>query len=172
MAQSDHETHVRRIQRALRILSKNGIDILEVFEDGIFGDETSGAVSDYQRLKGFEPTGVVDKETWDNLMSDAAVFAEQNAPAVPIAPFTDNSKTACAGEECWTLYFAQSMLKFLSTIYSGFNGVEVNGVNDEATANNLRYLQCCADTDYEDGTLDKTTWNALANLFGVTFENK
>lgn len=92
MAQSDHETHVRRIQRALRILSKNGVDIPEVFEDGIFGDETAGAVAAYQRYKGFEPTGVVDRETWDSLMADAAMFEMQNAPAFPITPFISNVK--------------------------------------------------------------------------------
>ena len=61
------------------------------------------------------------------------------------------------------------MLKFLATIYSGFTNVEVNGVNDAATAKNLRYLQERSNTDYSDGTLDRTTWNALANLFTVMF---
>ncbi len=169
MAQNNHEIHVRSIQRALRILSKNGVNIAEVFEDGIYGDETAGAVSDYQRIRGFEPTGVVDKETWDSLMSEAEKFVRRNAPAVFVAPFIDNNKTVCVGEKCWEMYFVQVMLKFLSTVYSGFNGVEINGINDEATANNLRYLQCCSNTDYDDGTLDKTTWDSLANLFGVEF---
>lgn len=169
MPQNDHATHVRRIQRALRILNRNGVDIPEVFEDGIYGDETTNSVSDYQRQKGFEPTGVVDKETWDSLMNDAALFIERNAPARPISPFLDGSGKACAGEECWTMYFAQSMLKFLATVYSGFKNVEVSGVNDPATAESLRYLQERSDTDYSDGTLDKTTWNALAALFTVVF---
>ena len=169
MAQNDHDTHVRRIQRSLRILNRNGVDVPEVFEDGIYGDETANSVSGYQRHKGFEPTGVVDKETWDNLMNDAGMFIEQNAPASPISPFLEESSITCVGEECWTLYFAQSMLKFLATIYSGFTNVEVNGVNDAATAKNLRYLQERSNTNYSDGTLDRTTWNALANLFTVMF---
>lgn len=171
MPQNDHETHVRRIQRALRILNRNGIEVPEVFEDGIYGDETANSVSEYQRNKGFAPTGVVNKETWDNLMNDAGTFIELNAPASPVMPFlNDESHLTCEGEECWSVFFAQSMLKFLATLYSGFTDLEVNGINDAVTSKNLKYLQERSDTLYEDGTLDRTTWNALANLFGIMFK--
>lgn len=67
------------------------------------------------------------------------------------------------------MLFAQSMLKFLSGLYSGFDNVEVSGVNDAATAQSLQSLQNCAGTGCSDGTLDRDTWNALAGLFGVMF---
>lgn len=172
MPQSDHEIHVRRIQRALRILNRGGVEVREVFEDGIYGGETAGAVSDYQIILGLEPTGVVDKETWESLMAEAAGLIERNAPPIPIAPFVNGEKATCAGEECWAVYFAQSMLKFLSSVYSNFTAGGVSGVNDEATAENLRRLQSCAKTDYTDGTLDKTTWNALAELFSVAYREQ
>lgn len=39
----------------------------EVVADGFFGDVTENAIIDFQRRNGLEPTGVVDKITWNAL---------------------------------------------------------------------------------------------------------
>lgn len=39
----------------------------EVIADGVFGDVTENAIIDFQRRNGLEPTGVVDKITWNAL---------------------------------------------------------------------------------------------------------
>jgi len=39
----------------------------DVVADGVFGDITENAIMDFQSRNGLEPTGVVDKITWNAL---------------------------------------------------------------------------------------------------------
>lgn len=55
------------IQELLAYLSTVVREIPSLAIDGIFGPETTASVKAFQRLYGLEPTGLVDKETW-NLM--------------------------------------------------------------------------------------------------------
>lgn len=60
--------NVLRIQWYINAVSASGqLGLQSVVLDGIFGAETQAAVSTLQREFGFEPTGEVDKKTWDEL---------------------------------------------------------------------------------------------------------
>ena len=52
MNENERTESIKQVQRALRTLSKNGDDIPEVKEDGIFGSETTEAVRAFQRNAG------------------------------------------------------------------------------------------------------------------------
>ena len=56
----DEMAAIREIQRNLQILYKDGYSLPYVGVDGIYGDATADAVSDFQYIVGIEPTGVVD----------------------------------------------------------------------------------------------------------------
>ena len=57
------------IQEVLAYISTIVPEIPFVQPDGIFGPETASAVTAFQRIYRLEPTGIVDEETWNKLIS-------------------------------------------------------------------------------------------------------
>ncbi len=164
----EHEFNIRQIQRALRILHKNGEDIPIVYEDGIFGEETERAVIAFQAQNGLEPSGTVDYETWKRLMEAANAYIEGNAKPFPIFPYiSDEESAVLPDEEGKAIYFVQAMLIVIGEKYSGFDGVVLNGKNDEATKNALIRIYELSEGERTDGSLSRRTWNSVARLFNA-----
>ncbi len=57
------------IQEVLAYISTIVPEIPFVQPDGRYGPETASAVTAFQRIYGLEPTGIVDEETWNKLIS-------------------------------------------------------------------------------------------------------
>lgn len=164
----EYDFNVRQIQRALRILHKNGWDIPKVFEDGIFGEETERAVIAFQKENGLPPDGIVGKRTWELLMEKANEVLSENAEPFPIFPYVSDEESAVLPEEEGrAIYFLQAMLIAVAEKFSGFDGVVLNGKNDEATRAAIKKLRKYEEDEEPDGRLDRKSWNAVARLFNA-----
>lgn len=164
----EHEFNIRQIQRALRILHKNGEDIPLVYEDGIFGPETEKAVTAFQKQNGLDPDGIVDHDTWVLLMEEANGYIRKNAEPFPIFPYVSDEESAVLPEEEGkAVWFLQAMLIAIAESYSGFDEVILNGKNDEATGNAIKYIHKCEEGENCDGALTRKTWNSVARLFNA-----
>lgn len=164
----EHEFNIRQIQRALRIFHKNGEDIPIVFEDGIFGEETERAVLAFQKQNNLPESGIVDYETWVLLMESTNEYIRKNAEPFPIFPYvSDEESSVLPEEEGKAIWFLQAMLIAIGEKYSGTDGVELNGKNDEATRNAIKYIHKCEEGESCDGALTQKTWNSVARLFNA-----
>jgi peptidoglycan hydrolase-like protein with peptidoglycan-binding domain len=90
----EHDFNIRQIQRALRILHKNGEDIPIVYEDGIFGEETERGIIAFQAQNGLSPNGIVDYDTWVLLMEKANEYIRKNAEPFPIFPYVSDEESS------------------------------------------------------------------------------
>lgn len=63
----DEGDAVRILQAMLGTLSQYYYNLLPVVCNGRYGDETAAAVKRLQELFGIDPTGTVDRRTWDML---------------------------------------------------------------------------------------------------------
>ena len=164
----EHDFNIRQIQRALRILHKNGEDIPNVYEDGIFGEETERGIIAFQTQNGLSPTGIVDYDTWVLLMEKANEYIRKNAEPFPIFPYvSDEESSVLPEEEGKAMWFLQAMLIAIAERYSGIDGVILNGINDEATRNAIKYIHKCEADENCDGALTRKTWNSVARLFNA-----
>ena len=164
----EHDFNIRQIQRALRILHKNLEDIPIVYEDGIFGPETERGVAAFQEQNGLSPTGIVDYDTWVLLMEKANEYIRKNAEPLPIFPYvSDEESSVLPTEEGKAIWFLQAMLIAIAERYSGIDGVVLNGINDEATRNAIKYIHRCEEGENCDGALTRRTWNSVARLFNA-----
>ena len=164
----EHDFNIRQIQRALRILHKNGEDIPVVYEDGIFGPETERGIIAFQLQNGLSPDGIVDYETWVRIMESANEFIRKNAEPFPIFPYVNDEEDAVLpDEEGKAIWFLQAMLIAIGEVYSGFDGVKLNGKNDEATKNAIIYIHGKTEGEPTDGTLSRRTWNSVARLYNA-----
>lgn len=164
----EHEFNIRQIQRALRILHKNGEDIPVVYEDGIFGPETERGVIAFQAQNNLPANGIADYDTWVRLMEKANEYIRKNAEPFPIFPFvSDEESSVLPEEEGKAIWFLQAMLIAIAERYSGIDGVVLNGINDEATRNAIKYIHRCEEGESCDGALTRRTWNSVARLFNA-----
>lgn len=164
----EHNFNIRQIQRALRILHKNGEDIPNVYEDGIFGEETEKGIIAFQAQNGLSPSGIVYYDTWVLLMEKANEYIRKNAEPFPIFPYvSDEESSVLPEEEGKAMWFLQAMLIAIAERYSGIDGVVLNGINDEATRNAIKYIHKCEADEKCDGALTRKTWNSVARLFNA-----
>ena len=164
----EHDFNIRQIQRALRIFHKNGEDIPIVYEDGVFGEETEKGIIAFQAQNGLSPSGIVDYDTWVLLMEKANEYVRKNAEPFPIFPYvSDEESSVLPEEEGKAMWFLQAMLIAIAERYSGIDGVILNGINDEATRNAIKYIHKCEADENCDGALTRKTWNSVARLFNA-----
>ena len=66
----DRGPYVERVQEYLNFISDTYPSIGKLTVDGVFGSETQAAVKEFQRLFGFDETGVVGSRTYSKLASE------------------------------------------------------------------------------------------------------
>ncbi len=165
---NEHEFNIRQIQRALRILHKNGEDIPIVYEDGTFDEATKRGVIAFQALNGLEPSGIVDYETWVLLMEQANEYIRKNAEPFPIFPYvSDEENAVLPEEEGKAIYFLQAMLLAIAEQFTGFDEVKLTGKNDTATKNAIAYIHHKTEGEHGKDTLNRETWNSAARFFNA-----
>ncbi|HNW04318.1 MAG TPA: peptidoglycan-binding domain-containing protein [Oscillospiraceae bacterium] len=165
-----YDANVAEIQSYLRALLQEENDSSPaIISDGIFGPETTKAVLNYQRNNGLAVSGTVDYETWASIIEKYGMRASCSGPAKTIVGFrTDELDLAPPGGRGSSVWFAQVMLLNIGRKFENFSGLMPNGVNSGPTTDALIYIQARAKTLYKDGTLDKSTWNAVVNLYNLT----
>ena len=60
---------IRSLQTMLRVLAENDERYLPLIPDGIYGPETTRAVTNFQRQHGIPVTGITDQITWDAVVA-------------------------------------------------------------------------------------------------------
>lgn len=152
---------IEEIQTWLSALSRVYDDIPRVFCDGIYGPETEKAVRAFQRKCSLPPTGKVNYDTFERLLSEYSRIVEASQKPYCILPFT---RTARPGEISPFVYILQVMLEELGTICDNIQTPEINGVFDEATERAVKELQDGCGIP-ATGIVDKLTWDSAALLY-------
>lgn len=154
------------LQTYLRALSFDDDRIHRVPIDGIFDSDTERAVSDFQRTRGLEETGIVDKATWDAIYEEFKDLSERTdrSPNVNFFPKYPPSYEASLGEENAFISLVQLLLSELSVIYEGFEDIQVTGKFDVATQDAVKIFQQASRLPIT-GRIDLRTWNALSRDF-------
>ena len=152
---------IRSLQTMLRVLAEDDPRHPSLIPDGIYGPETVGAVSKFQRIHGLPVTGVADQTTWEEivLMYDEALIRVDEA--WPLYITLEPGQVIRQGESHPNLHLVQAMLTVLSDTYDSIPAPGKSGILDEATADSLGEFQRLNGLPMT-GQLDKRTWKHLA----------
>lgn len=153
---------IKEIQEALRTLSFYDAQLYPLHVDGIYGDETTMAVRIFQTLSGLEPTGNVDRATWEELR-DGVKDARGITP-IPLRVFEENTFTVNPGDSTDIVPVIQWILNQIATYYVNLNTVNINGIYDERTVRQIQTIQRLHRME-ADGIIDVATWNLLTTLY-------
>ena len=157
---------VRDLQTALREISRHYPEISRVAIDGVFGPETTNAVSGFQRRFGLNPSGKADFETWNKIREIYSSLLLQASPPEPLHPFPSTTAVIAPGSNAEIVSIIQVILRSLNRLFANFDSVVINGVYDDRLALQVRRFQEAAQLP-ETGTVDKATWNRLARWYGI-----
>ena len=105
---------IRSLQTMLRVIAQTEDAQPSLIPDGIYGPQTTAAVSAFQRNRGLPATGVTDQATWDAIVAayePALILVDE---AEPIAVVFEPNEVIVAGQRHPNLYLAQGMLAVLS----------------------------------------------------------
>ncbi len=152
---------VRSLQTMLRVLAESDAAQPSVVPDGIYGSNTSTAVSAFQRRAGLPVTGVTDQATWDALVpayEDALILVDE---AEPLRIILNPNQVIRQGEQDPNIWLLQAILTVLGLAYAGIPAPGMTGILDLATAESLAAFQRFSLLP-ETGELDKRTWKHLA----------
>ena len=89
---------IRSLQTMLRVIAEDDPTHLRIVPDGIYGPETTAAVSTFQRKHGLPVTGVTDHATWEAVVgvyTPALVRIDAAHPVAPVPEATIRPDDAC-----------------------------------------------------------------------------
>lgn len=152
---------VRSLQTMLRVIAQEDERQPSLIPDGIYGNQTTAAVSAFQRNHGLPVTGMTDQDTWEQIVAVYEPALIRVGPAQPLEIILDPGKVIRRGDREPNVYILQAVLIVLSEIYSSITPPGMNGILDEATAAALEAFQELSGLP-TTGELDKVTWKQLA----------
>ena len=152
---------IRSLQTMLRVLAENDDRYLPLIPDGIYGPETTRAVTNFQRQHGIPVTGITDQITWDAVVAAfEPALVEQDA-AEPVVVILEPGQVIRRGESHNILPLVQGMLTVLALVYGSIGQPGTGGTLDAATADSLSSFQSLSNLPMT-GNLDRMTWKHLA----------
>lgn len=155
---------VTELQRWLRELHFAGYGVDLVIPDGIYGETTRKAVSQFQRIADLPVTGIVNRATWDALYESNLIARLEASRPNAIYPFPEKGGYVLSpGEVSDIVMIVQLMLDTLGAYYDGIE-VEPTGTYDAATRRAVGIFQE-KNGLMVTGEIDKSTWNRLAEVY-------
>lgn len=151
---------IRSLQTMLRVLAEDDPSHARLVPDGIYGPETTIAVSRFQRLHGLPVTGITDQDTWETVVQEYDSALIRIGEAWPIYVILEPGQVIRRGERNPNLYLVQAMLTALAQTYESIPKPGFSGILDDATADSLGAFQQLSGLPMS-GHLDKHTWKHL-----------
>ncbi len=156
--EDDNREHTAELQRHLYVISQNDDRIPPILSDGIYGEETTGAVKAFQNARGLDVTGEADPITWSLIAKEAA---EHNLKPVLLDIFPDDF-ILLPESTGYLVYIIQILLNILSRDYDNFPAVDIDGIYSPKMHEAVIKLQEISGADPNTYGIDAKTWNMLA----------
>ncbi len=161
---------VSELQYLLAVVAEFNESVRPIQIDGVFGDQTRGAVEDFQYDSGLPVTGVVDAETWETLFNTyrnlitslPSDFFQSTTLPYPGTPLRIGSR----GEDVSVL---QNYLNRISDVYTDIPKLTVDGVYGQSTANAVSIFQEFIGLE-PTGVTASYTWEAIADAYRTIVE--
>lgn len=165
LKQGDTGDEVGVLQYYLSVIGFFDDEIPIIAIDNVFGPNTTNAVIAFQQKYGLNPTGEIDRNTWNKILSvyDSTIStlpSEYLSVSDEIYPGRLLSK-GMTGDDVRTL---QQFLQRASLKYDYIPNIEVTGTFDQATEDAVRAVQNNNNISINNGSVGPLTWSTIVNL--------
>ena len=161
--QENVDSPIMDIQRYLRLISTVYPTVPQVAQDGVYGQETTLAIREFQRANDREPTGIVDYDTWELLRLTYDLITALNRTDIRGVNFPADYTVDGQNEDEYTHYIS-IMLNRLSSIFNNIPNVNLGDKYDENTTEAIKEFQRISGLN-PNGVTDKQTWQKLTDVY-------
>lgn len=163
--EGDLHPRVELIQYALNVLSAYYPTIQSIAVTGVFDEQTREQVIAFQNTMRLQPTGAVDRETFDALMANLIGILDTLPPEAVFLPTLRWAGVVFnPGDESPGVYILQEMLSYISLVIPTIPYIEANGVYDDNTERAVRAFQSMQGIE-PTGIVDENTWNSIVEIY-------
>ena len=167
---TDRAISVRELQRMLRVLAFDNLDVPLISVDGVFGKETADAVAAAQSMLRLPSDGRVNFTTWVALVNAVHEVRKLNQPPLAMPVYDADDPGDGTDTPCDAAFGAQMMCRSLSRHFANIPSPALTGLWDEATKQDLETIQQICDLPVT-GRMDTPTWNALTEAYTLFCRN-
>lgn len=160
----DYKAVVYELQDYLRTIARANPKIFLLVPDGIFGDETTLAVSQFQEIFNLPVTGKVDFETWVVIINEKDRILFELSLPIQVSPIDNSDLPLKKGDKNQHVAILQIMLIFVAEKFDNINKISATGLFDEPTEAAIKQWQGVSGLS-QNGVVDKKTWNSLAAFY-------
>ncbi len=171
LSEGDSGEGVSTIQYYLSYISLFVPSVLSAGYDGSFGPTTANSVRSFQRTYGLPETGVVDRQTFDNMENvyyGIVSEIDYEFRVGRILPFP--GRVLRVGIEGNDVRVLQEYLNYIAETYPEIPKVEADGIFGDATA---RQVAAFKELFGIPGTADRVNavaWNAISSVYDDLFD--
>jgi len=151
------------VQFYLREIAKYKPEIPTVYIDGIYNSTTKEAVTVFQNIYCLPPTGTVDLNTWNAIVSEYSKYYAITCEPNKVACFPSSTINIKLGDDDDVVYIIQYLLKNLNKKYKNYIAVNMSGTYNQDTFEAIKQFQKLNMLPVT-GIVDKITWNSLATI--------
>ena len=155
---------IRNLQTFLRMISQHNNAIPPVIPDGIYDAQTEQAVRAFQIDYGLPETGIVDEQTWDEILAAFDAIALLQSDPLSLATFPNGHYTIVPGENSVHLFVIQAVLFSLCRRFPNLGRLRITGVHDAPSVSTVQHVQQLCDME-PNGVIDNMTWAHIAHLY-------
>ena len=156
--EDNNREHIAELQHHLYVVSGNDDRIPPILSDGVYGEETIGAVKAFQNARGLDVTGEADPVTWAIVAGEAQKY---NSKPILLDIFPEDF-VLLPESTGYLVYIIQVLLNILNREYENFPAVEINGVYSPQMHEAVLKLQEISGFSQDKYGVDADTWNILA----------
>lgn len=139
-----------------------------IIPDGVYGTETTNAVSTFQRNHGLPVTGAVNQATWDSIVSSYNAAQVSESDAYPLYLPMPKESVYAEEDENSNILLMQCMLQEISQVFHCVCPPSISGVMDQPTCTCIEQWQQLCDLPVT-GKMDLITWKNLALCYPLAF---
>ena len=158
-------TPVRLIQYYLNVIAYFG-GIFDIFPlNGIYDEVTAEAVKSFQQYFGLEPSGDVDRETWNRLSE----IYKETVSGIPDSIYGGNARLypgyfLSKGIRNQDVTNLQTYLSYIADFYTDIPKIPVTGYFGEQTTEAVKVFQRLFGLE-PTGAVGAVTWNEIAKQY-------
>lgn len=139
--------------------------LLVIYPTGIYDNDTRNDVSEFQMIKGLPTTGVVDINTWNEIIFENEQYLKKTQPPKSVMVSHAAFEDVKVGDTRDIVYAIKVMLSSMNKKYANYHELEISNLYDEKTKKAVELFQERSMLPVT-GIVDVETWNTLVAIYG------